>query len=213
VPSGNYVKFISAYLGERGESLSEEEGDLVTTTGEVVAAIAVVHKLHRGAAQGIGNCGRKALYVVELDRAANRVVVGDDCDLRTAICQIRDMNWISFAALEGPVRAAVKIRHRHEPAPATVEPIDETSARVIFDEPQRAITPGQTAVCYSGEVVLGRRLDSLGWFFVAQASRRRLLRRESAWKTAGGTPAPQKSARQCETRRTAIKSCEPLCLL
>jgi len=57
--------------------------------------------------------------------------------------------------LESPVRAMIKIRHRHEPAAATVEPIDATSARVTFDEPQRAITPGQAAVCYSGEVVLG----------------------------------------------------------
>ena len=72
-----------------------------------------------------------------------------------SVCEIRDVNWISFAALEAPVRTTVKIRHRHEPAAATVEPIDATSARVIFDEPQRAITPGQAAVCYSGDVVLG----------------------------------------------------------
>jgi tRNA-uridine 2-sulfurtransferase len=81
--------------------------------------------------------------------------VGDDSDLRTNVCEIRDVNWISFAALEAPLRATVKVRHRHEPAAATVEPIDATSARVTFDEPQRAITPGQAAVCYSGEVVLG----------------------------------------------------------
>jgi len=93
--------------------------------------------------------------VVELDRSANRVVVGDDYDLRTCVCEIRDVNWISFASLEAPVRATVKIRHRHEPAAATIEPIDASSARVNFDEPQRAITPGQAAVCYSGEVVLG----------------------------------------------------------
>jgi len=53
------------------------------------------------------------------------------------------------------VRAEIKIRHRHEPSAATVEPIDTTSARVTFDEPQRAITPGQAAVCYSGDVILG----------------------------------------------------------
>jgi tRNA-specific 2-thiouridylase len=53
------------------------------------------------------------------------------------------------------MRAMVKIRHRHDPAAATIEPINGTSARVIFDDPQRAITPGQAAVCYSGDVVLG----------------------------------------------------------
>jgi tRNA-specific 2-thiouridylase len=155
VPSGNYVKFIGAYLGERGESLPEGEGDLVTTSGEVIGRHRGVHSYTVGQRKGLGVAAGKPLYVVELDRAANRVVVGDDSDLRSNVCEIRDVNWISFAALEGPVRAMVKIRHRHEPAAATVEPIDATSARVIFDEPQRAITPGQAAVCYSGDVVLG----------------------------------------------------------
>ena len=155
VPSGNYVKFIGAYLGERGESLPEGEGDLVTTSGEVIGRHRGVHNYTVGQRKGLGVAAGKPLYVVELDRAANRVVVGDDSDLRSNVCEIRDVNWISFAALEGPVRAMVKIRHRHEPAAATVEPIDATSARVIFDEPQRAITPGQAAVCYSGDVVLG----------------------------------------------------------
>ena len=155
VPSGNYVKFIAAYLGERGESLSEDEGDLVTTSGEVIGRHRGVHNYTVGQRKGLGIAAGRPLYVVELDRAANRVVVGDDSDLRTNVCEIRDVNWISFASLESPVRAMVKIRHRHEPAAATVEPIDATTARVVFDEPQRAITPGQAAVCYSGEVVLG----------------------------------------------------------
>jgi tRNA-specific 2-thiouridylase len=155
VPSGNYVKFIAAYLGERGESLAEEEGDLVTTSGEVIGRHRGVHNYTVGQRKGLGVAAGKPLYVVELDRAANRVVVGDDSDLRTSVCEIRDVNWISFGALEAPVRAMVKIRHRHEPAAATIEPIDAASARVTFDESQRAITPGQAAVCYSGDVVLG----------------------------------------------------------
>ncbi len=95
------------------------------------------------------------MYVVELDHAANRVIVGDDGELRSESCEVRDVNWISFAALETPMRATVKIRHRHDPAAATVEPNGATSARVKFDAPQRAITPGQAAVFYSGDVVLG----------------------------------------------------------
>jgi len=155
VPSGNYVKFIGAYLGERGESLPEEEGELVTTSGEVIGRHKGVHHYTVGQRKGLGVAAGRPLYVVELDRAANRVVVGDDAELRTGVCEIRDVNWISFAVPEAPLRASVKIRHRHEPAVATIEPIDENSARVIFDEPQRAITPGQAAVCYSGDVVLG----------------------------------------------------------
>ncbi len=155
VPSGNYVKFIAAYLGERGESLPSEEGELVTTSGEVIGRHYGVHNYTIGQRKGLGVAAGKPLYVVELDRAANRVVVGDDSELRTRVCEIRDVNWISFAGLESPVRATVKIRHRHEPAAATIEPIDSASARVTFDEPQRAVTPGQAAVCYSADVVLG----------------------------------------------------------
>jgi tRNA-specific 2-thiouridylase len=155
VPSGNYVKFIAAYLGERGESLSEEEGDLVTTTGELIGRHRGLHHYTVGQRKGLGIAAGRPLYVVELDHVANRVVVGDDADLRSNVCEIRDVNWISFAALKAPVRAMAKIRHRHEPAPASIEPIDANSARVVFDEPQRAITPGQAAVCYSGDVVLG----------------------------------------------------------
>jgi tRNA-specific 2-thiouridylase len=155
VPSGNYVRFIEAYLGERGETLPEEEGDLVTTNGEVVGRHRGVHHYTIGQRKGLGIAAGRPLYVVELDRAANRVIVGGDAELRSESCEVRDVNWISFAALDAPVRASVKIRHRHEPAAATVEPIDGTSARVFFDLPQRAITPGQAAVFYSGDAVLG----------------------------------------------------------
>ena len=155
VPSGNYVQFIEAYLGERGEAMPEEEGDLVTTSGEVVGRHRGVHHYTVGQRKGLGIAAGRPLYVVELDRVSNRVVVGDDVELRSESCEVRDVNWISFAVLEAPVRATVKIRHRHEPAAATIEPIDATSARVKFDVAQRAITPGQAAVFYSGDVVLG----------------------------------------------------------
>jgi tRNA-uridine 2-sulfurtransferase len=155
VPSGNYVKFIDAYLGERGGSLSEEEGELVTTTGEVIGRHRGVHHYTLGQRKGLGIAAGRPLYVVELDRASNRVVVGDDADLRSSMCEVNGINWISLARLEAPVRAKVKIRHRHEPAAAMIEPIGVTGARVTFDVPQRAITPGQAAVFYSGEAVLG----------------------------------------------------------
>jgi tRNA-specific 2-thiouridylase len=155
VPSGNYVQFIDAYLGERGESLPQEEGDLVTTTGEVIGRHRGLHHYTIGQRKGLGVAAGRALYVVELDRAANRVVVGDNAELSSAVCEVRDINWISFESLEHPVRAMVKIRHRHEPATATIEPIDATSARALFDVPQRAVTPGQAAVFYSDDVVLG----------------------------------------------------------
>ena len=78
-------------------------------------------------------------------------------------CEVRDVNWVSIALPAAPVRACVKVRHRHEAASAIVEPLDATTARVRFDEPQRAITPGQAAVFYAGELVLGG-----GWLSTRQ---------------------------------------------
>ena len=95
------------------------------------------------------------LGVVELDRLQNRLVVGEDQELRRASCEVRDVNWIPYVVPDAPVQAMVRIRNRHEPAEAEITPLDATTARVHFREPQRAITPGQSAVFYLGEQVLG----------------------------------------------------------
>ena len=83
------------------------------------------------------------------------MVVGDDSELRRESCDVRDVNWIAWERPAGPVEAMVRIRYRHEPAAAVIEPQGATAARVRFRTPQRAITPGQAAVFYSGDVVLG----------------------------------------------------------
>lgn len=155
VPSGNYVRFIEAYLGERGESLDVQEGELVMTSGEVIGRHRGVHHYTIGQRRGLGIAAGRPLYVVEVDAKANRVVVGEDRELRSATCEVRDVNWVSMRVPDVPIRAMVKIRYRHEPAPATVEPSGEASARVWFDEPQRAATPGQAAVFYSREMIAG----------------------------------------------------------
>ena len=95
------------------------------------------------------------MYVVALDRARNRMVIGEDRELRSTTCEVRDINWIPYLSPAGPVEAMVRIRNRHDPAQAEIAPLDTTTARVTFHEPQRAITPGQAAVFYSGEKVLG----------------------------------------------------------
>jgi len=87
--------------------------------------------------------------------ANNRVIVGEDDELRTAVCNVCEVNWISVGSLEQPTAVMVRIRHRHEPAAATIESLDARTARVCFDVPQRAVTPGQAAVFYSGQRVLG----------------------------------------------------------
>jgi tRNA-uridine 2-sulfurtransferase len=155
VPTGNYVRFIEGYLEEQGSELPEDSGEIVSTSGEVIGRHKGLHHYTVGQRRGLGVFTGRPLYVVELDRAKNRLIVGGDGELRRTICEVRDVNWIPFAAPDGPVEAQVRIRNRHEPADAEIIALDATSARVEFRSPQRAITPGQAAVFYSGEQVLG----------------------------------------------------------
>ena len=155
VPTGNYVKFIEGYLKEQGSALAEEPGDIVATSGEVLGRHSGLHQYTVGQRKGLGISTAQPMYVVALDRAQNRLVVGEDKELRATSCEVRNVNWVPYAVPAGPLRASVRIRNRHEPAEAEVTPIGATDARVIFQEPQRAITPGQAAVFYSGEQVLG----------------------------------------------------------
>ena len=155
VPTGNYVKFIEGYLKEQGSALPEEPGDIVTVDGKVLGRHSGLHQYTVGQRKGLGISTAHPMYVVSLDRAQNRLVVGEDRELRSTTCEVRNVNWIPFALPEGPVHAEVRIRNRHEPAAAEVVALDATTARVTFHEPQRAITPGQAAVFYSGDQVLG----------------------------------------------------------
>ncbi len=156
VPSGNYVQFIESYLQEQGSALPAEEGEVVSTSGEILGHHDGVHKFTLGQRKGLGFAAGRPMYVVQLDRVNSRVVVGEDEELRSSVCNVRDVNWISIERLEEPVCAKVKIRNRHEAADATLEPMDGTgSIRVQFDDAQRAITPGQAAVFYVDDAVLG----------------------------------------------------------
>src|SRR5580704_14744577 len=155
VPTGNYVRFIEGYLHEQGKLLPEDVGDIVTTSGEVLGRHNGLHRYTVGQRKGLGISEGRPMYVVALDRAKNRLVVGDDCELRRATCEVRDVNWIPYTVPDGTVNAKVRIRNRHEPADAEITPLNATTARLTFSEPQRAITPGQAAVFYSGEQVLG----------------------------------------------------------
>src|ERR1700688_3100968 len=155
VPSGNYVQFIEAYSRERGAPLSNRGGEIVDEEGTVIGRHQGVHQFTIGQRKGLGFAAGKPLYVLAIDRENNRVVVGDDESLRTATCEVENVNWIALEATNEPVRAAVKIRHKHIPADATVTPLDATTARITFDAPQRAITSGQGAVFCDGDRVLG----------------------------------------------------------
>jgi tRNA-uridine 2-sulfurtransferase len=155
VPTGNYVKFIGGYLEEQGRPSAAHEGEIVTADGEVIGHHKGLHHFTIGQRKGLGIAVGRPLYVLALNRERNRVIVGEDGELLRRECEVRDVNWIPFAAPDGPLRATVKIRHRHEPAQATLTASGSTDATVRFDIPQRAITSGQAAVFYSGEQVLG----------------------------------------------------------
>jgi tRNA-specific 2-thiouridylase len=155
VPSGNYVHFIESYLREQGTSVRDQSGEIVTTTGEVLGRHNGLHHYTVGQRRGLRVSRGRPLYVLALDRAQNRLVVGEDAELRSTTCDVRDVNWIPFAMPTEPISAKVRIRNRHEPARAEINPVDETTAHIRFSEPQRAVTPGQAAVFYSDERVLG----------------------------------------------------------
>jgi tRNA-uridine 2-sulfurtransferase len=95
------------------------------------------------------------LYVIAIDRTSRQVTVGDEQELMCRSLRARDVNWISVANLDGAMRVQVKVRHRHEPAWATLRSTGDENAEVIFDEPVRAITPGQAAVFYAADEVVG----------------------------------------------------------
>ncbi|HEV2198076.1 MAG TPA: tRNA 2-thiouridine(34) synthase MnmA [Candidatus Acidoferrum sp.] len=154
VPNGNYVQFIHAYSSERGTPLSDAEGEIVNEDGEIIGRHNGVHNFTIGQRKGLGFAAGKPLYVLSIDPQKNRVVVGEDEALRKQAFEVENVNWVSIARPSEAFRATVKIRHKHEPAPANVEPLDETCARITFDAPQRAVTPGQAAVFYDGDRVL-----------------------------------------------------------
>src|SRR5713101_3561233 len=154
VPNGDYVQFIEAYSRERGSALSHNGGEIIDEDGIVIGRHNGVHQFTIGQRKGLGFAAGKPLYVLSIDPEKNRVVVGDDHALRSTSFAIENVNWVSCENPMRPIRANVKIRHKHEPAPATIEPLSTATARVLFDTPQRAITRGQGAVFYDNDRVL-----------------------------------------------------------
>jgi tRNA-specific 2-thiouridylase len=116
-----------------------------------------------GQRRGIGISDERPLYVISLDAEKNRVVVGGQDELLSSEFTAAGVNWIPFAEPEGPVRADVRVRYRHNAEPATITSQPNGRVRVVFDEPQRAITPGQATVFYRGDEVVGG-----GWIVKGQ---------------------------------------------
>jgi len=155
VPGGDYKRFIDAYLAEQGESLPDTAGELVTTSGEVLGEHGGIHNFTVGQRKGLGVATGSPLYVIQISGANKQVIVGGDEHLYSSTLRTRRTNLIAVDDLYEPMRVAVKIRHRHEPAAAMIERSAPDEILVTFDKPQRAITPGQAAVFYEGDVVVG----------------------------------------------------------
>jgi len=161
IPGGSYSQFLKAYLDEQGRELPDSAGELVAAgTGEVLGHHEGIHSFTVGQRKGLGLSSPDPLYVLRIHPDSHRVEVGPDTDLYSRTLRANRLNWISIAEPTEPIRIAIKIRHRHEPAPATLRVIDADTIEATFDHPQRAITPGQSAVFYQDDEVAGG-----GWIF------------------------------------------------
>ena len=155
--NGSMRAFLDKYI-------APHKGDIVDKSGQVLGQHDGVHHYTIGQRKGLGIAAPEPLYVIELDAPGNRVIVGDRQLAVESECTVQKVNWVSVAAPTTPIRACVQIRYRSQPVPATIIPVESSPAeskprgtrvKLIFDEPQLSITPGQAAVWYDGDVLLG----------------------------------------------------------
>lgn len=154
VPDGKYSEFIDRYLVHEGRTDDlPSGGNIVNTAGETVGSHTGIHRYTIGQRRGLGIASEKPLYVLQIEKAKNQIIVGEDIELDTVEFNGKGVNWVALDKPTKPIRAAVKVRYRHDPAPATVHAMPGDSARIVFDEPQRAITPGQATIFYDIETL------------------------------------------------------------
>jgi tRNA-uridine 2-sulfurtransferase len=146
--NGSMRAFLDQYLAPK-------KGDIVDTSGKILGQHDGVHHYTIGQRKGLGIAAAEPLYVIELDAVNNKVIVGDRTKATQPECTVNRVNWVSIAEPSTPIHAEVQIRYRSHPTPVTVIPEENSRVRLVFDEPQFSITPGQAAVWYEGDKVLG----------------------------------------------------------
>jgi tRNA-specific 2-thiouridylase len=156
VPDNDYGKF----LRDAGLA-TPNRGDVINLHGQVLGQHEGIAFYTIGQRRGLRISSSKPLYVVDLEPETNRVVVGDESALGREEFELDRCTWIPFDDPAGPIEATVKIRYNHPGTPATVEALQGNRARVKLHAPQRAVTPGQAAVFYQDDLVLGG-----GWIAV-----------------------------------------------
>jgi len=155
VPDGDYAGFVEKFLREGGCPEESTAGAVVDRGGRVVGTHRGIHRYTIGQRRGLGIAHSAPLYVIDIQPGEKRVVVGERPQLAERSFHAVRANWIAIPEPTQALRACVKIRSRHAEAPATITPLAGGSVRVDFDDPQMAITPGQAAVFYRGEQVIG----------------------------------------------------------
>jgi tRNA-specific 2-thiouridylase len=145
---GSMRTFLDKYI-------SQTTGDIVDADGKVLGQHQGIHHYTIGQRKGLGIAAAEPLYVIGLDAGRNRVIVGDRTCATQSECTVGRVNWVSISAPIAPIRASVQIRYRSPAVPVNVVPLDSERIKLVFDEPQFSITPGQAAVLYNGDVVLG----------------------------------------------------------
>ncbi len=156
VPNGDYAAFIDAYFHERGISIERARGEIVDTEGRVMGEHQGIHHFTVGQRRGLRVAAGEPLYVIATQPESKRVIVGHNQDLLGTRLHAKNVNWVSIAPISSPVRAQVKIRNKHDAASATLYPTSDVArVEIHFEQPQRALTPGQAAVFYDDSLVLG----------------------------------------------------------
>ena len=151
VPGNDYKAFLRSHLGEN----EFHRGEIYDVDGHFVAEHEGIELFTIGQRKGLPGGSPRPRYVVDLDVETNRVIVGAADDLVCDEFEIDRVNWIASAATNEDIDVTVKIRYSHPGASATLRPLENARARICLHEPQRAVTPGQAAVFYDGDVVLG----------------------------------------------------------
>jgi len=150
VPDGDYVAFMERYTGKHYES-----GNFLDLEGNVVGRHKGAVSYTLGQRKGLGLAMGAPVYVCAKDMEKNTVTVGPNEALFSTTLLADDWNWFPFPALTEPLKVSAKARYNQAPQPATVYPEENSLARVVFDQPQRALTPGQAVVLYDGDMVIG----------------------------------------------------------
>ncbi len=150
VPDGDYARFIENWCGDRFEN-----GNFVDLDGNIIAQHKGIINYTIGQRKGLGIAAKAPYYVVSKNLETNEVILGSNDDLFSSTLTATDVNFISIERLTKPMRVKAKVRYKQKETDATITPLENGDVSVVFDEPQRAIAPGQAVVFYDGDIVVG----------------------------------------------------------